>query len=144
MAAGLSLKRSDLEAFGKAFDAVARSRLSVDMLDAVALTDGELGAQDFTLDLAQQLRYAGPWGQGFPEPEFEGKFSVESWKVVGEKHLKLKLRHPDLAEPLDGIAFGAYSGERPPSRLRAVFALDVNEWNGRQTLQLLIRLMSPA
>ena len=69
---------------------------------------------------------------------------MESWKVVGEKHLKLKLRHPDLAEPLDGIAFGAYSGERPPSRLRAVFALDVNEWNGRQTLQLLIRLMSPA
>ena len=144
MAAGLSLNRSDLEAFGKAFDEVARSRLTVDMLDSVALTDGELDAQDFTLDLAQQLRYAGPWGQGFPEPEFEGKFSVESWKVVGEKHLKLKLRHPDLAEPLDGIAFGAYSGERPPSRLRAVFALDVNEWNGRQTLQLLIRLMSPA
>ena len=144
MAAGLSLNRSDLEAFGKAFDEVARSRLTVDMLDSVVLTDGELDAQDFTLDLAQQLRYAGPWGQGFPEPEFEGKFSVESWKVVGEKHLKLKLRHPDLAEPLDGIAFGAYSGERPPSRLRAVFALDVNEWNGRQTLQLLIRLMSPA
>lgn len=144
MAAGLSLNRSDLEAFGKAFDEVARSRLTVDMLDSVALTDGELDAQDFSLDLAQQLRYAGPWGQGFPEPEFEGKFSVESWKVVGEKHLKLKLRHPDLAEPLDGIAFGAYSGERPPSRLRAVFALDVNEWNGRQTLQLLIRLMSPA
>ncbi|HET9191061.1 MAG TPA: single-stranded-DNA-specific exonuclease RecJ [Rudaea sp.] len=144
MAAGLSLNRSDLEAFGKAFDEVARSRLTVDMLDSVALTDGELDAQDFSLDLAQRLRYAGPWGQGFPEPEFEGKFSVESWKVVGEKHLKLKLRHPDLAEPLDGIAFGAYSGERPPSRLRAVFALDVNEWNGRQTLQLLIRLMSPA
>jgi single-stranded-DNA-specific exonuclease len=144
MAAGLSLNRSDLEAFGKAFDEVARSRLTVDMLDSVVLTDGELDAQDFSLDLAQQLRYAGPWGQGFPEPEFEGKFSVESWKVVGEKHLKLKLRHPDLAEPLDGIAFGAYSGERPPSRLRAVFALDVNEWNGRQTLQLLIRLMSPA
>ena len=144
MAAGLSLNRSDLEAFGKAFDEVARSRLTVDMLDSVALTDGELDAQDFSLDLAQQLRYAGPWGQGFPEPEFEGKFSVESWKVVGERHLKLKLRHPDLAEPLDGIAFGAYSGERPPSRLRAVFALDVNEWNGRQTLQLLIRLMSPA
>lgn len=144
MAAGLSLNRSDLEVFGKAFDEVARSHLTVDMLDAVAWTDGELDARDFTLDLAQQLRYAGPWGQAFPEPEFEGEFCVESWKVVGEKHLKLKLRHPDLAEPLDGIAFGAYSGERPPSRVRVVYALDVNEWNGRQSLQLLIRLMRPA
>jgi single-stranded-DNA-specific exonuclease len=108
------------------------------------LTDGELTPEDLCVEVAAMLRDAGPWGQGFPEPEFEGKFSVESWKVVGEKHLKLKLRHPDLAEPLDGIAFGAYSGERPPSRLRAVFALDVNEWNGRQTLQLLIRLMTPA
>jgi single-stranded-DNA-specific exonuclease len=144
MAAGLSLNRSDLEAFGKAFDEVARSRLTVDMLDAVALTDGELDAQDFSLDLAQQLRFAGPWGQGFPEPEFEGEFSVESWKVVGEKHLKLKLGHPGLAEPLDGIAFGAYSGEPPPECLRTVYALDVNEWNGRQSLQLLIRHMRRA
>ncbi|HST27988.1 MAG TPA: single-stranded-DNA-specific exonuclease RecJ, partial [Rudaea sp.] len=63
MAAGLSLNRADLEAFGKAFDVVARSRLTADMLDAVAFTDGELDAQDFSLDLAQQLRYAGPWGQ---------------------------------------------------------------------------------
>lgn len=139
MAAGLSLNRADLETFGTAFDAVARTRLNADMLDAVALTDGELDAEDFTLELARQLRYAGPWGQAFPEPEFEGEFAVESWKVVGETHLKLKLRHPHLAVSLDGIAFGAYSGEPPPSRLRVVYALDVNEWNGRKSLQLLIR-----
>lgn len=141
MAAGLSLNRADLETFGTAFDAVARAHLNADMLDSVTLTDGELDAQDFTLDLAQKLRYAGPWGQTFPEPEFEGEFATESWKVVGEKHLKLKLRHPCLAVPLDGIAFGAYSGEPPPSRLRVVYALDVSEWNGRESLQLLIRHM---
>lgn len=139
MAAGLSLNRADLEAFRKAFDIAARARLTADMLDAVAFTDGELDAQDFSLDLAQQLRHAGPWGQAFPEPEFEGEFAVESWKVVGEKHLKFKLRQAALGDPLDAIAFNSYCGAPPPARLRAVFQLDVNEWNGRQSLQLLVR-----
>ena len=91
------------------------------------------------VELAQQLRYAGPWGQAFPEPEFEGEFAVESWKVVGEKHLKFKLRQAALGDVLDAIAFNSYSGAPPPARLRAVFQLDVNEWNGRQSLQLLVR-----
>ena len=144
MAAGLSLKLADLDTFGAAFDAVARSRLRPEMLEAVLLTDGELDASDFTLDLAQQLRYAGPWGQVFPEPAFDGKFTVESWRVVGERHLKLKLRHPDLVDPIDAIAFNNYTGEPPPARLRAVFQLDVNEWNGAQSLQLLILHMERA
>jgi single-stranded-DNA-specific exonuclease len=139
MAAGLSLDRADLEAFSEAFDIIARARLTADMLDAVAFTDGELDAQDFSLDLARQLRFAGPWGQSFPEPEFEGEFAVESWKVVGEKHLKFKLCHAGVGIPLDAIAFNSYSGEAPPTRLHAVFQLDVNEWNGRQSLQLLLR-----
>ena len=138
MAAGLSLNRADLEKFGEAFDAVARAHLRAEMLDAILLSDGELASADFSLDLAGKLRQAGPWGQGFPEPAFDGEFAVESWKVVGEKHLKFKLRHSQIVEPLDAIAFGAYSGEPPPSRVRAVFQLDVNEWNGRQSLQLLI------
>ncbi|MDE1960940.1 MAG: single-stranded-DNA-specific exonuclease RecJ [Xanthomonadaceae bacterium] len=144
MAAGLSLNLADLATFGAAFDAVARSRLQPEMLDAVLLTDGELDASDFTLDLAQLLRYAGPWGQIFPEPVFEGEFAVESWKVVGERHLKLKLRHPGIANALDAIAFNNYAGEAPPARLHAAFQLDVNEWNGRQSLQLLIRHLEVA
>ena len=143
MAAGLSLQRAGLEAFGAAFDAVVRSRLTPELLDAVVLTDGELDAADFSLDLARQLRYEGPWGQAFPEPEFEGDFAVESWKVVGERHLKIRLRRADLANALDAIAFNGYAGEAPPLRVRAVFQLDVNEWNGRQSLQLLIRHMEP-
>ncbi|MBS0569236.1 MAG: single-stranded-DNA-specific exonuclease RecJ [Proteobacteria bacterium] len=141
MAAGLSLARANLEAFSAAFDAVARRHLPPDMLDAAILTDGELGAADFSLHLARELRDGGPWGQGFPEPEFEGEFAVESWKVVGDKHLKFKLRHAVQGDPLDAIAFNAFDGVPPPARLRAVFKLDVNEWNGRQSLQLLIRHM---
>ncbi|MHB8448100.1 MAG: single-stranded-DNA-specific exonuclease RecJ [Rudaea sp.] len=138
MAAGLSLNLADLATFGAAFDAVARSRLQPEMLDAVLLTDGELDASDFTLDLAQLLRYAGPWGQVFPEPVFEGEFAVESSRVVGERHLKLKLRHPERPDPIDAIAFNNYTGKPAPTRLRAAFQLDVNEWNGAQSLQLLI------
>ncbi|MHB8679855.1 MAG: single-stranded-DNA-specific exonuclease RecJ [Rudaea sp.] len=138
MAAGLSLNLADLATFGAAFDAVARSRLQPEMLDAVLLTDGELDASDFTLDLAQLLRYAGPWGQVFPEPVFEGEFAVESSRVVGERHLKLKLRHPERPDPIDAIAFNSYTGKPAPTRLRAAFQLDVNEWNGAQSLQLLI------
>lgn len=144
MAAGLSLNRADLDAFGAAFDAVVRSRLTPEMLDAVLLTDGELDASDFSLELAQQLRYAGPWGQCFPEPAFDGEFAVESWSVVGQRHLKLKLRHAGTADPLAAIAFNGYAGESPPARLRAVYQLEVNEWNGRQSLQLLIRHLEAA
>ncbi|MCE7950833.1 MAG: single-stranded-DNA-specific exonuclease RecJ [Xanthomonadales bacterium PRO7] len=144
MAAGLSLNRADLQTFGAAFDAVARERLAPEMLDAVLMTDGELAESDFSLELAQLLRYAGPWGQAFPEPVFDDEFTVESWKVVGERHIKLKLHHRDRTVLMDAIAFNGYVGEAPPARLRAAFQLDVNEWNGAQSLQLLILHMESA
>ncbi|HEY7873321.1 MAG TPA: single-stranded-DNA-specific exonuclease RecJ [Rudaea sp.] len=144
MAAGLSLNRADLEKFGEAFDAVARAHLQPEMLDAILLTDGELAPTDFSLDLARQLRQAGPWGQGFPEPAFDGEFAVESWKVLGETHLRMDFRHASFPQPLRAIAFGAYNGAQPPARVRAVYALDVNEWNGVDRLQLLIRHLEPA
>lgn len=144
MAAGMSLNRADLQTFGAAFDAVARERLAPEMLDAVLMTDGELAESDFSLELAQLLRYAGPWGQAFPEPVFDDEFTVESWKVVGERHIKLKLHHRDRDVLMDAIAFNGYVGEAPPARLRAAFQLDVNEWNGAQSLQLLILHMESA
>ncbi len=144
MAAGMSLNRADLQIFGAAFDAVARERLAPEMLDAVLMTDGELAESDFSLELAQLLRYAGPWGQAFPEPVFDDEFTVESWKVVGERHIKLKLHHRDRDVLIDAIAFNGYVGAAPPARLRAAFQLDVNEWNGAQSLQLLILHMESA
>ncbi len=139
MAAGLTLHRGDIEKFAAAFDAVARERLTPEILDAIVLTDGELEPADFSLDLATQLRYAGPWGQGFAEPLFDGVFEVESWRVVGEKHLRFVLRREGLAEPLEAILFNAYAGVPPPTHVHAVFGLDVNEWQGRYKLQLLLR-----
>jgi single-stranded-DNA-specific exonuclease len=143
MAAGLSLRRDDVEAFAATFDAVVRTRIAPEALDAVLLTDGELDAQDFSLDLARQLRYAGPWGQSFPEPLFDGAFDVDSWKVMGETHLRLKLRHARIKQPLEAVMFNCYDGTPPPAHLRAVFQLDVNEWNGASKLQLVLRHCEP-
>ncbi len=139
MAAGLSVHRGDIARLGELFDAVARERIAPEQLDAVLFTDGELGGGDFTLDLAQQLRYAGPWGQAFPEPLFDGVFAVADWRVVGETHLRLRLNCEGLSAPLEAMLFGGYTGAPPPPRLRAVYALDVNEWNGSRRLQLLLR-----
>lgn len=139
MAAGLSLHRADIDRFAAAFDAVAHERLSAQSLRATVLTDGELEAADFCLDLACQLRDAGPWGQGFPEPLFDGEFDLASWKVMGEVHLRLMLRHADLGQPLEAVMFNAYDGTPPPSRVRVAFQLDVNTWNDKHRLQLLIR-----
>ena len=144
MAAGLSLHRGDTERLAELFDIVARERIAPEQLDAILLTDGELDGADFTLELAQQLRYAGPWGQAFPEPLFDGVFVVEDWRSVGETHLRLRLSRDGLAAPIEAMLFGGYNGVQPPSRLRAVYALDVNEWNGTRRLQLLLRHIEAA
>lgn len=144
MAAGLSLHRGDVARLGELFDAVARERIAPEQLDAVLLTDGELDGGDFTLELATQLRYAGPWGQGFPEPLFDGVFAVADWRTVGETHLRLRLSRDGLAAPVEAMLFGGYTGAPPPARLRAVYALDVNEWNGTRRLQLLLRHIEAA
>jgi single-stranded-DNA-specific exonuclease len=143
MAAGLTLQREHLETFAAEFDAVARLRLAPEALEAVLFTDGELAAADFCLPLAQQLRDAGPWGQAFPEPLFDGEFELDSWKIVGETHLRLVLRHRGVTQPLVAMAFGAYTGQPPPARLRAAYQLDVDEWNGTTRLRLMVRAFEP-
>jgi single-stranded-DNA-specific exonuclease len=143
MAAGLSLRLVDIERFAQEFDAVARSRLSSDQLDAVLYTDGELAATDFTLELAQQLRVAGPWGQAFPEPLFDGLFAVESCRVVGENHWRLKLRADNTRQCIDAMQFNVDATVPLPARIRAVYQLDINDWNGRESLRLLLRHTEP-
>jgi single-stranded-DNA-specific exonuclease len=144
MAAGLSLHRNDIPRLAEMFDAVARERLAPEQLDAVLFTDGELVAADFSLELADQLRFAGPWGQAFPEPLFDGEFALVDWRVVGETHLRLRLLLEGLSEPIEAMWFGGYDGTPPPSRLHAAYALDVNEWNGTRRLQLLVRHIEAA
>ncbi|WP_257388987.1 single-stranded-DNA-specific exonuclease RecJ [Tahibacter caeni] len=139
MAAGLSLAAERLAEFAAAFDAVARRRLDARLLDPVLQTDGCLAAQDYDLELARQLRYAGPWGQAFPEPLFDDEFRVLDWKRMGETHLRLTLQHAQRREPLEAVMFGGYAGTPPPTRLRAAFELVIDDWNGRERLRLLLR-----
>jgi len=143
MAAGLSLRRGDVERFAAAFDQAARKRLLPEQLDAVLSTDGELDAADFTLDLARQLRGAGPWGQAFPEPLFDGEFEIAGSRAIGEAHLRLKLRQSGRDAPLDAVLFNADRYGPLAPRVRAAFQLEIDEWDGSQSLRLLLRHIEP-
>lgn len=144
MAAGLSLKTSDYERFAAAFDAIAREMIEPERLQAVLYTDGELPPGCASLALARQLRQAGPWGQAFPEPLFDNLFDCASWKVMGERHLRLQLRDPRDGALHDAVMFNAYHGQPPPPRLRAAYELTINDWQGRETPRLLLRHIEPA
>ena len=146
MAAGLTLRRADLETFRQAFDTEVSRHLSEDDLLGKILSDGELGADELTLPLAELLRNAGPWGQGFPEPLFDGCFEVLSQRVVGEKHLKMALRVPGQTKAVDAIAFNSVHEARIPTyaRIRAVYRLDVNEYQGSRSLQLIVEYFEQA
>jgi single-stranded-DNA-specific exonuclease len=146
MAAGLSLPAANLPAFRRAFDQQVHASISEDALQGVILSDGELTPDDFTLDLAETLRSAGPWGQGFPEPLFDGVFALNHWRVVGHKHLKMKLEIPGRHWPIDAIAFNTVEADLPdnPDNIRIAYKLDVNEYKGERTPQLLVTHIAPA
>jgi single-stranded-DNA-specific exonuclease len=144
MAAGLSLPRANFETFRAAFAEEVARHLSADDLTGKVLTDGELLAEDLTMELAQSLRAAGPWGQGFPEPLFDGHFEVLGSRVVGEKHLRLTLRQPQ-GRNIEAIAFNRAAPQ--PSvgtRVEAAYRLDINSYQGNQTLQLVIEYLVSA
>ena len=138
MAAGLTLARCHLDAFQAAFAEEVARHLGEDDLRGRLLSDGALEAQDLALELAELLRAAGPWGQGFPPPLFDGQFELVERRIVGEKHLKMILRHPQ-GKQLDAIAFNQTAEHLlPGQQLHAAYRLDVNEYRGERTLQLIV------
>jgi len=144
MAAGLTLRRADYDAFSAAFDNEVRKHLTETELQRVLLSDGDLSADELQLELAEALRSAGPWGQGFPEPLFDGVFEVVSQRVVGDKHLKLVLCYPGDSRIFDAIAFNfIHKGSQPLQRARIAYRLDVNEYRGQRSLQLMIEHLEP-
>jgi single-stranded-DNA-specific exonuclease len=144
MAAGLSLERARFEEFRAAFDAEVRRHLSAGDLRGIISSDGPLEPADIGLALARELRGAGPWGQGFPEPVFDGEFQVMSSRVVGESHLKLTLRAGDGAQPVDAIAFNALEYWPKDAKIvRVAYKLDVNWFRGRETAQLVVEHAEP-
>ncbi len=139
MAAGLSIRKRDFAAFSSAFNLLASQQLTEEALADEIRTDGKLGEADMSMSLAQELRRAGPWGQGFPEPLFEGEFVILEQRLVGDKHLKLRLATTDSGQIVDAIAFFIDLEEWPngAKKVKLVYRLEVNEFRGRQSLQLL-------
>jgi len=139
MAAGLSLPAGRHDEFSQAFEAVVRELIDPADLEGVIETDGELDATDHSYQLAIDLDHA-VWGQGFPAPLFSATFDVMSQRVVGEKHLKLKLARE--GEVFEAMRF--FHADPLPGRIRAVYALMPNEYNGQQSLQLKLQHWEPA
>jgi single-stranded-DNA-specific exonuclease len=130
-AAGLTVRARDVDRFAAAFDAVVRELLDPATLASTLETDGPLEPEYATLPLAQALQ-AEVWGQGFPPPLFADEFEVESQRLVGDKHLRLRLAR--AGRRFDAIAF---QREAPlPDRVRAAYTLGIDEWNGSQGVEL--------
>jgi single-stranded-DNA-specific exonuclease len=164
MAAGMTLPEANFEKFRSAFVSEIAARADLDSLAGIIHSDGELLGAEFSLETARMLRSAGPWGQGFPEPVFDGGFTITDARILGGKHLKLQLREaapsnaaafagsagpaprpaPSAAgaAALDAIAFGYVGGAwedsslRPGAAVRLAYRLEVNEYNGAERVQL--------
>ena len=140
MAAGLSLVTAHFEVFRIALEQQVAAMLSAEQLQSELLSDGELAAADFARGLAEQLRLAGPWGQGFPEPVFDGVFTVlQARPLSGGRHLKLSLLPERGGVPLSAIHFGGGTGAPVPARIHVAYQLELDDWNGRRGVQLLVR-----
>ena len=139
-AAGLSLPEDKWAEFQQAFETECGHLLKESDLIGVIESDGELQADDFNLALAECLRAAGPWGQHFPEPMFDGEFEIIDWKIVGEKHVKMQLLPMDAEEALDAIAFNVdmEKFQQVDGYIRAAYKLDVNEFRNQRKVQLVI------
>ncbi|WP_439102956.1 single-stranded-DNA-specific exonuclease RecJ [Congregibacter sp.] len=140
MAAGLSLAEAHFDDFAEAFTTAVENAGGL-TLEPVLDSDGELTPEDFDLATAEMLRHAGPWGQMFPEPMFDGVFELRSQRIVGERHLKMSLAKPGNGAALDAIAFGVDTERWPDASVKEVrlaYRLDVNQFRGERRLQLLV------
>ena len=146
MAAGLTIDLKDLEAFEQAFDHEVKRQTKPSDLERVVETDGCLEPHQFTMDVAQMIRDAGPWGHQFPEPCFHGDFRVLQQRIVGQKHLKLVLQEPISGLALDAIAFNVDTDTWPNGdiqKVSAVYRLDINEFRGQRSVQMIVEWLTP-
>ncbi len=152
MAAGMSLPGANLAAFRAAFAAEIAARTEPESLIGVIHSDGALDAAELSLDTARMLRGAGPWGQSFPEPVFDGEFHIAGAHIVGGKHLKMQLKaadDPNGADPVEAIAFGYVGGAaedpllRGGARIQLAYRLEINDYRGGERVQLNSQHMRP-
>ncbi|MBV53782.1 MAG: single-stranded-DNA-specific exonuclease RecJ [Coxiellaceae bacterium] len=141
MAAGLSICEEKFRDFSKSFNEVVELMAHPDIFQQKWVTDGSLSADDLTLDMADLLRQSGPWGQAFPEPQFDGIFDVIEQRLVGGSHLKLTLQHPDGMYPVSAICFNVDVNHWPNHhccQIKIVYRLDINAFRNNKTLQLMV------
>jgi single-stranded-DNA-specific exonuclease len=145
MAAGITIRAECYAQFASAFADEVSRWMTIDDAQGVVYSDGEVPATDFSLQTAQELRAGGPWGQSFPEPIFDGQFSVLETRVLGERHLKLKVRAQ--GGPIcDAIAFRYFDADdaesvTATSQIEMAYRLDVNEYAGSERLQLVVEYL---
>jgi single-stranded-DNA-specific exonuclease len=142
MAAGLSLARDALPRFERALHEEVARLLDPALLRAEVVSDGELQPHEFDAIHARLLRDGGPWGQGYPEPLFDGRFDVLGWRVVGERHLKLELGCH--GQRLNAIEFGGWQGDAPPPSVRVAYRLEPDGYRGGDAIQLVVVHREPA
>jgi len=149
MAAGLTLRQSDLAKFESAFIKQVEMHLTEDKLQNILLTDGGLTKNELNINMAELLQNAGPWGQHFPEPVFKDRFDIINKRIVGEKHLKMVLRLQQSdggsTTTIDAIAFNVTDEDWPmdSNAVDAVYRLDINEYMGKRSAQLLVENLEP-
>ncbi|EJK6207666.1 single-stranded-DNA-specific exonuclease RecJ [Salmonella enterica] len=141
MAAGLSLEEHKFEQFQQRFGELVTEWLDPALLQGEVISDGPLSAAEMSMEVAQLLRDAGPWGQMFPEPLFDGRFRLLQQRLVGERHLKMMVEPVGGGPLLDGIAFNIDTTCWPDNGVREVelaYKLDINEFRGNRSLQIII------
>ncbi|MGR3913535.1 MAG: single-stranded-DNA-specific exonuclease RecJ [Gammaproteobacteria bacterium] len=146
MAAGLTIAPKKFDAFAAHFRELVGAHFAEHAPDSEILTDGALAEADFTLANADMMRFASPWGQHFPPPLFDGHFRVTAQRVVGKQHLKMTLAPLDSTRALEAIAFHQVDPGREAAKLgtvQAAYELQVNEFRGARSLQLLVKHLQP-
>lgn len=136
MAAGLSIEPGNFDKFRQLFDEEAKKWLSQEDLEQVVVSDGEID-EELSLSLASMVIEAAPWGQGFPEPVFDGEFEVLDQRIVASRHLKLKLRPINGTNTIEAIAFN-HDRLLERRQMRLAYRLDINRYRGRESLQLIV------
>lgn len=139
MAAGLTLPRAALPQFTQLFNEIVTAKLNPLELQNALFTDGELTSDELSLEMAELLREAGPWGQAFPEPLFDGIFTVLEQRLVGERHLKMVLSKE--GQTWQAIAFNVDLTQWPNHRCEAIqiaYRIDINEYRNKRTVQLIV------
>lgn len=146
MAAGLALRAVDFERFARCFDAIARERIAPESLQAQLDSDGELAPDEFDLEVARQLRVAGPWGQGFPTPLFDNVFECVGWRRMGaeNRHVRASLRDPRDGRTHTAVQFNVPLDWPAVPMLRVAYELCMDDWRGVESLRLIVRHVEPA